>query len=74
MLFLGDYVDRGAYCLEVCLYLFCLKVSTILSLFNVILSQVNYPKEVAMLRGNHEARQMVEHYTFMKEVVDKHDS
>lgn len=57
MLFLGDYVDRGIFSLEVCIYLFCLKV--------------NHPKEVVMLRGNHESRAMTEHFTFRAEILQK---
>ena len=55
LLFLGDYVDRGIYALEVCVYLFCLKL--------------NYPKNVIMLRGNHESRAMTEHFTFANECM-----
>jgi len=56
-LFLGDYVDRGLYSLEVCVFLFCLKI--------------NFPKAVIMLRGNHESRAMTEHFTFRTEILTK---
>jgi serine/threonine-protein phosphatase 2B catalytic subunit len=58
-LFLGDYVDRGVYGIEVCLLLFALKLRS--------------PKHVVLLRGNHESRNMTEAFTFRQEVVSKYD-
>lgn len=54
MLFLGDYVDRGIYSIEVLIFLFSLKLSN--------------PKDIVMLRGNHESRAMTEHFTFRNDV------
>lgn len=58
-LFLGDYVDRGLYGIEVCLLLFALKI--------------NHPRTVMMLRGNHETRNMTETFTFRGEVLKRYD-
>ena len=58
LLFLGDYVDRGMYSVEVLTMLFALKL--------------NHPRSVIMLRGNHESRRMTEHYTFRSEVMEKY--
>ena len=59
LLFLGDYVDRGSYSIEVLVFLYCLKL--------------NYPQQVIMLRGNHESSAMAEHFTFREEVLRKYD-
>ena len=59
MLFLGDYVDRGNYSIEVITFLYCLKI--------------NFPQEITMLRGNHESSAMTEHFTFRDEVIRKYD-
>ena len=58
-LFLGDYVDRGIFGIEVCVLLFCIKL--------------NQPKSVIMLRGNHESRNMTETFTFREEVLQRYD-
>ena len=58
-LFLGDYVDRGVFGIDVCVLLFCIKL--------------NYPKSVIMLRGNHESRNMTETFTFRQEVNLRYD-
>lgn len=52
LLFLGDYVDRGAFSIEVISYLFCYKVQS--------------PHKVNLLRGNHEIRQIQIQWTFQK--------
>jgi serine/threonine-protein phosphatase 2B catalytic subunit len=58
-IFLGDYVDRGSFSLEVIATMFAFKI--------------NYPKRVRMLRGNHECRQMTSFFNFREECEYKYD-
>lgn len=58
-LFLGDYVDRGIYGVEVMLLLLSIKL--------------NFPNRVVLLRGNHESRNMTENFTFREEAINRYD-
>ena len=57
-LFLGDYVDRGRWSLEVVLYLLAFKCLC--------------PLSVTLLRGNHEVRQLQMNYTYKTECLTKY--
>ena len=58
--FLGDYVDRGMFALEVVITLYALKL--------------NYPNHITLLRGNHECRQMTQNFNFKIEMDEKFDT
>ena len=58
-LFLGDYVDRGIFGLEVMLLLFALKVK--------------FPEHIYLIRGNHETESLTGVYGFEEEIMDKYN-
>ncbi|CAM9355400.1 unnamed protein product [Chrysoparadoxa australica] len=58
LLFLGDYVDRGAFSCEVILHLMALKLK--------------YPTKVFLIRGNHECSTVSAHFGFKEECKAKY--
>lgn len=58
-LFLGDYVDRGIFSIEVMAVLLAIKIC--------------HPQNVALIRGNHESQQMTSNFNFRQECIAKFD-
>ena len=57
-LFLGDYVDRGEFSVQVISYLFALLCT--------------YPEHVTLVRGNHEFRSVCSSYGFRDDVLNEY--
>ncbi|KAF8387947.1 hypothetical protein HHK36_026612 [Tetracentron sinense] len=62
-LFLGDYVDRGQHSLETITLLLALKASFLL--------QIEYPDNVHLIRGNHEAADINALFGFRLECIER---
>lgn len=58
-LFLGDFVDRGIFAVEVMVLILALKI--------------NFPLTITIIRGNHECRQMTSNFNFREECLAKLD-
>lgn len=58
-LFLGDFVDRGSFSIEVLILLYSLKIT--------------FPETINFIRGNHECRQMTSFFNFRNECLYKFD-
>ncbi|CAK75018.1 unnamed protein product (macronuclear) [Paramecium tetraurelia] len=58
-LFLGDFVDRGSYSIEVIVLMYAIKL--------------NFQNSVFFLRGNHECRQLTAFFNFKEECLYKYD-
>jgi len=56
--FLGDYVDRGFYSVEIILLLYSIKIC--------------FPSNIILLRGNHECREKANECNFKTECIQKY--
>uniref|UniRef100_A0A914S9Q5 Serine/threonine-protein phosphatase n=1 Tax=Parascaris equorum TaxID=6256 RepID=A0A914S9Q5_PAREQ len=75
-LFLGDFVDRGFYSVEVLVVPFCIFFKYKMdSTFLLLLAlKVRYPDRMMLIRGNHESRQITQVYGFYDECLRKYGS
>jgi serine/threonine-protein phosphatase 2B catalytic subunit len=74
-LFLGDYVDRGCFGIEVRLcdllppsvWSMCSHCDLTQCLLYLYALKLWYPNKVLLLRGNHECRHLTKYFTFERE-------
>ena len=59
VVFMGDYVDRGAHGPEVMSYVLSLKIC--------------FPDQIFLLRGNHESRAITEVFGFREQMINQYD-
>jgi serine/threonine-protein phosphatase 2B catalytic subunit len=83
-LFLGDYVDRGCFGIEVRHLSYRCHIPHVHSRSNenarapfqcllyLYALKLSYPNRIHLLRGNHECKHLTEYFTFKRECMSSH--